>query len=62
MKYKLTYQHNDSYISYIEVGNKTMYLIPDDNGEDIQELAEPYYNILLWLMNQNSLMNMIESQ
>jgi len=38
------------------------YLLEDENGKGIQELAEPFYDILIGLMNYNSLLIAIKSQ
>lgn len=55
MKYSLKSTKQEKYISFIDINDKTIYLIEDENGKDIKELAERYYQILLWLMNNNSL-------
>lgn len=56
MKYKLTKINNpDKFCSQIDFNGTILYLLEDENGKTLQELAEPFYNTLLLLMNYNSL-------
>jgi hypothetical protein len=61
MKYALRFSKPERYVSYIEINGKTFYLVEDEEGKELKDIAKPYYEILSWLMNYNSLIDILKT-
>ena len=59
--YKLS-RLNDpkTFCRQIDFNGTTLYLLEDEQGKTLQELSKPFYDVLLLLMNLNSLNQLLE--
>lgn len=58
--YKLSKEYDaQNYCDKANFNGVTIYLILDKDGESLQKLAEPFYNILKMLMDHKSLTDML---